>query len=82
MSMSTPALLPCPFCGGSAEVVTYDGREVSSDEVRISCTKCQASTRNVDAGNSWNSGGRKHIAILKVAGIWNQRTGDVNHGTK
>jgi hypothetical protein len=74
--MSIPDLLPCPFCGGSAEARWCVG------EAQISCTKCQASTRNVDAGNSWNSGGRKHIAILKAVGIWNQRIGDVNHGTK
>lgn len=33
-------LLPCPFCGGEAEV-----RESSTHDFYVKCTKCGASTR-------------------------------------
>lgn len=61
-SLEPGELLPCPFCGGEAEIVEFDDEEVEPDNFGgscVSCTKCHASTAVVfgfkeTLYSSWN----------------------------
>ena len=39
--MKTPELLPCPFCGGKAELVHH---ECKMNDIKIQCTNCHVKT--------------------------------------
>lgn len=73
--MITAPLSPCPFCEAEAKIMLKDGKEVSSDLVKILCSGCGASTRSFDAGNSWQRSDLREKAISKAAEAWNQRKG-------
>ncbi len=55
MSADTPRLLPCPFCGGEAELEQMGNRRRSCI---VRCTECGASHECADegerSGESWN----------------------------
>jgi Lar family restriction alleviation protein len=53
------ALLPCPFCGGEAEVIWYDG---------FPCIRCK--TYDCGCGTGMHSSGGEAKAIA----AWNRRT--------
>lgn len=48
--MPSPALLPCPFCGGEPLVLHIMGREL------VKCSKCGVTTSAAakDARRAWN----------------------------
>lgn len=48
--MPSPALLPCPFCGGEPLVLHIMGREL------VKCSKCGVTTSAAakDARQAWN----------------------------
>jgi Lar family restriction alleviation protein len=47
-----PLLLPCPFCGGEAEIIHLDDDDNAGGSC-VCCTKCQASG-NVEFGRKEN----------------------------
>jgi Lar family restriction alleviation protein len=79
-------LLPCPFCGGDAEIVHLDDDDNEGGSC-VSCTRCQASG-NVEFGfkenfiENWNrrarpqpSGGQDGGGDGGVGWLWHSRGG-------
>ena len=58
-------LKQCPFCGGKAELKTYDRK------VYVQCSECQVAIKCV-----WISA--DYCANDKAAEAWNMRAGDLN----
>lgn len=56
----TDKLLPCPFCGGEAEVFDYFNQGKQKTRWQVNCTKCMGAFGENDS---------KHEAIEK----WNKR---------
>lgn len=68
-----PALLPCPFCGGSAQVVHDSGNEVFDQSWRAGCTLC--GVQFMERGsNSWAPKAEiDEAAKARAIRNWNRR---------
>jgi Lar family restriction alleviation protein len=58
--MTNNTLLPCPFCGGEAEITRYGTQKVSTV---YDCTNCGCSLETgetTDFGKQWNT--RKNLS--------------------
>lgn len=65
--------LPCPFCGGMAEVLRVN--YCCCPGIQIRCTKCHASTQTLMAGDDPRTGKITCLVDLqvRVEQLWNRR---------
>ena len=54
-------LLPCPFCGGKAELDSYENAPPHTDSFRVECPDCEATFDYLDT-------------LEKAIAAWNRRT--------
>lgn len=70
--MTTPLLLPCPFCGGHADFAKEQGSKLWSVECHGTDVDCVAYimpaefTRQVDAAIAWNRRTYTHLKTTHV----------------
>lgn len=69
----TESLLPCPFCGGSADFA----RVTRGFGVIAGCNLCQASVFAIDENNPSNIASHRKLA----ADAWNRRTDTIPRAT-
>ena len=68
MMIDPNELLPCPFCGGKAEICHFGNEYTKSRKVVIKCTKCRIT--RIDAALKHGFDWLDKVAIA----AWNQRT--------
>lgn len=72
------SLLPCPFCGGEAEL-----KYISTLEARVICKRCHASAAKVNGYDThivaenamelWNRRGNVRLDETKAVSLWDQK---------
>ena len=70
-------LEPCPFCGGTPYVKTYDLGDTCVD-ARVVCRRCHVSTsREYQSWRVWFGGDEltRTLAIGRAISLWNRREG-------
>ena len=71
----TTAALPCPFCGGDAELKYDSGNEVWGQSFGYGCKKCWASTPKHHGSSSWRVEKKLDDAAKTTAlKQWNRRS--------
>lgn len=76
MSFNDVNLLPCPFCGGKAQVFD-DRRHPYDTDGHIGCTKCGARINDFNV-EAWN----KRVNLSKDDKLYKQYAEDVNKSTQ
>lgn len=73
-------LLPCPFCGGRAEVMVEHSNEMDSDYVFVKCMRCECESAKIYSSLEYDGGkldcvnyGEIMNAPQKLIALWNTR---------
>ena len=78
--MPSPALLPCPFCGGEAFLQSWAWGE-GLWSARVVCGGCHVATASADSDRVWRKRGAvwedvtRATAEQAAANLWNGREG-------
>ena len=71
--MSEIKLLPCPFCGGEAEIVDFHDSVEDSYDMYVRCKECGIQTREFDCGITFGKPMQFPNPLKYLVEAWNTR---------